>query len=329
MLTGLYKFCDMRSRAYEAEVLFRLARDGLAPRNGESPQPAWALALLSWYDMRTYGQPFDNFEEIPAWAASCLKYAESIHNPQAMAASLVLSGAFAEDAEDFKTAIRRYKKAMQIYPLLDDVYWVNIRIGLCHVSTRQYPEAIRAFQESFQRGTETGERLKRAWALANIGDTLLHQKNPQEARQKLEQACALFQDIGNKFGLVWSNLSLSKAAIELGEAARAREHAEIAGNLARQLHALTWIGKAEALLHELEAESSIPQKPARLADGEILSQRELEILQLLKSELNGPEIADRLIVSLNTVRFHTKNIYQKLGVNTRLEAIRRAKELGL
>ncbi len=52
-------------------------------------------------------------------------------------------------------------------------------------------------------------------------------------------------------------------------------------------------------------------------------------MQLLKSELTGPEIARSLVVSLNTVRFHTKHIYQKLGVNNRLEAIRRAKELGL
>jgi LuxR family maltose regulon positive regulatory protein len=62
---------------------------------------------------------------------------------------------------------------------------------------------------------------------------------------------------------------------------------------------------------------------------EMLSQRELEVLQLLKSDLNGPEMARTLVVSLNTVRYHTKNIYQKLGVNTRLEAIQRAKGLGL
>jgi LuxR family maltose regulon positive regulatory protein len=36
-----------------------------------------------------------------------------------------------------------------------------------------------------------------------------------------------------------------------------------------------------------------------------------------------------LVVSLNTVRYHTKNIYRKLGAGTRLEAIQRAKELGL
>ena len=50
---------------------------------------------------------------------------------------------------------------------------------------------------------------------------------------------------------------------------------------------------------------------------------------MLKSELSGPEIASSLFISLNTVRYHTKNIYQKLQVNSRLEAIQRAKELGL
>ncbi|MCC6271340.1 MAG: helix-turn-helix transcriptional regulator, partial [Microbacteriaceae bacterium] len=60
-----------------------------------------------------------------------------------------------------------------------------------------------------------------------------------------------------------------------------------------------------------------------------LSDRELEVLQLLRSELSGPEIAERLIVSLNTLRTHTKNIFNKLGVNNRRAAIRRAEELGL
>jgi LuxR family maltose regulon positive regulatory protein len=60
-----------------------------------------------------------------------------------------------------------------------------------------------------------------------------------------------------------------------------------------------------------------------------LSPRELDVLRLLRSDLSGPEIARELIVSLNTVRTHTKNIYMKLGVNTRREAVRRAAELDL
>ena len=60
-----------------------------------------------------------------------------------------------------------------------------------------------------------------------------------------------------------------------------------------------------------------------------LSDRELDVLRLLASELSGPDIARHLVVSLNTVRTHTKNIYAKLGVGSRREAVRRADELGL
>src|SRR3990170_3546921 len=62
---------------------------------------------------------------------------------------------------------------------------------------------------------------------------------------------------------------------------------------------------------------------------EPLSERELEVLKLLRSELSGPEIAQQLIVSLKTLRTHTKSIFNKLGVNNRRAAIRRAEELDL
>ena len=62
---------------------------------------------------------------------------------------------------------------------------------------------------------------------------------------------------------------------------------------------------------------------------EPLSERELEVLRLLGSELGGPDIARELVVSPNTVRTHTRSIYAKLGVNSRRAAVRRAAELGL
>jgi LuxR family maltose regulon positive regulatory protein len=70
-------------------------------------------------------------------------------------------------------------------------------------------------------------------------------------------------------------------------------------------------------------------RPAKNMLVEPLSERELEVLKLLRSELSGPEIAQQLIVSLNTLRTHTKNIFSKLGVNNRRAAIRRAEELDL
>jgi LuxR family maltose regulon positive regulatory protein len=68
---------------------------------------------------------------------------------------------------------------------------------------------------------------------------------------------------------------------------------------------------------------------ARQSLPEPLSERELEVLRLLGTELSGPEIARQLMVSLNTFQTHTKNIYGKLGVSGRRAAVRRAEELNL
>lgn len=68
----------------------------------------------------------------------------------------------------------------------------------------------------------------------------------------------------------------------------------------------------------------------RAAQGvELLSERELGVIRLLGTDLDGPDIARQLVVSLNTVGTHTKNIYAKLGVNNRRAAVRRAQELDL
>jgi LuxR family maltose regulon positive regulatory protein len=62
---------------------------------------------------------------------------------------------------------------------------------------------------------------------------------------------------------------------------------------------------------------------------EPLTERELELLRLFKTELSGPEIARELGIGLSTVRTHTKSIYSKLNVNNRRVAVKRAEELGL
>ena len=75
--------------------------------------------------------------------------------------------------------------------------------------------------------------------------------------------------------------------------------------------------------------SAAPRTPSRQPLVEPLSERELDVLRLLASDLDGPDIARELYVSLNTLRTHTKNIFSKLGANSRREAVRRASEIGL
>jgi LuxR family maltose regulon positive regulatory protein len=72
-----------------------------------------------------------------------------------------------------------------------------------------------------------------------------------------------------------------------------------------------------------------PRLPAPQPLIEPLSQRELDILRLFKTELSGPEIAQELVIALSTVRTHTKSIYSKLNVNSRRAAVKQAIVLGL
>ncbi|HWA35944.1 MAG TPA: LuxR C-terminal-related transcriptional regulator [Cyclobacteriaceae bacterium] len=60
-----------------------------------------------------------------------------------------------------------------------------------------------------------------------------------------------------------------------------------------------------------------------------ISKREKEVLDLIASGLSNQEIADKLFVSLNTVKTHSSNLFQKLAVRRRTQAIQRAKELRL
>jgi DNA-binding CsgD family transcriptional regulator len=99
--------------------------------------------------------------------------------------------------------------------------------------------------------------------------------------------------------------------------------------------ALFWL-KPETLLtapvfrrlRRTDVLSASPQ-PDQSVLVEPLSSRELEVLSLIDQGLSNPEIAARLTVATSTVKTHINNIYGKLSVETRVQAINRAHELGL
>jgi LuxR family maltose regulon positive regulatory protein len=80
---------------------------------------------------------------------------------------------------------------------------------------------------------------------------------------------------------------------------------------------------------ELEQTDSPKAQTARSDLIEPLSERELEVLQLIAKGLTNPEIASRLFLSLHTVKAHAHNIYGKLGVHNRTQAVTRARTLGV
>jgi LuxR family maltose regulon positive regulatory protein len=92
-----------------------------------------------------------------------------------------------------------------------------------------------------------------------------------------------------------------------------------------------YVSRLRAACGPVRGTASVPRRTdnSRGTPVDALSSRERDVLRLLGTELSGPEIARELVVSLNTVRTHTKNVYMKLGVTSRRAAVARAKELDL
>ena len=121
---------------------------------------------------------------------------------------------------------------------------------------------------------------------------------------------------------VFLNLGLPMARLLYQAAAR-----EIGRTYIAKLLAAFEEEPALARAEMAQPEMGIGPKLAILV--EPLSQRETEVLELLALGLSNREIADRLILSPHTIRSHTYNLYGKLGVHSRTQAVARARELGL
>lgn len=88
-------------------------------------------------------------------------------------------------------------------------------------------------------------------------------------------------------------------------------------------------GFIATLLSALELKAQLETNAPAPEMVNLLTARELEVLRLVAQGLKYNKIAEQLIVSLNTVRSHSKNIYSKLGVNNRTQAIQKAHDLNI
>jgi len=131
------------------------------------------------------------------------------------------------------------------------------------------------------------------------------QRKPDAALQAVVDALY----IGEKGDFVRSFLDVGTPLVPLLQAAKAQ------GISPTYTHRLLTLMTTDAL----------PQPPPM----DTLSEREREVLLLIANGLKNQAIADQLVISLNTVLYHTKNIYSKLHVTHRTQAVQRARELKL
>jgi LuxR family maltose regulon positive regulatory protein len=186
------------------------------------------------------------------------------------------------------------------------------------VSRGEHDEALRLLEEMRQSAEAAGRTGKLIEILTLEALALWERNKREQAVGTLTRALALaepegfvrtFADEGPAMG------DLLSAALE----ARQRGHLDAANRVPA-----LYIAK---LLAALAQEATTPRADARLP--EPLSERELEVLTLIAAGMSNKEIAGRLFVSVTTVKTHINNLYRKLDARSRIQAVARARELGL
>jgi LuxR family maltose regulon positive regulatory protein len=206
------------------------------------------------------------------------------------------------------------------------------------------PGEARAYLAAVPEGRSEQAETRTARAMIHLSET-----DPELALDSLRDVVGGEAPVGHPIALVEAHILTAQAYREMGyrsDAIRATEQALAAAEEERiilpfvvceglpLLEALPTHATAHgALVIEIREAmaGSAPTRSTATDDAGVapLSPSELRVLRYLPTNLTRPEIAAELFVSLNTVNTHIRNIYAKLGVNGRSEAVRSAREMKL
>ena len=192
--------------------------------------------------------------------------------------------------------------------------WVLLARG----QALQAHECLTAFLEASQTSAPASEVLRALLLKALALDAF----DPSEAALAvLEEAMALAEPQGCVRAFVDLGGPMRRLLDKATQGARPRYTAMLLKAMQKQLVAM-----APAATNPAKAQEP-PSTPRALT--EPLSQRELEVLTLIYKGLSNQEIGQKLFVSLSTVKWHNQNIFDKLDVQRRTEAVAQAHELNL
>ena len=257
---------------------------------------------------------------------------EEFDYPRGMAISLQLMAEISALEQDYGQAQKLYRQSLTTYQKISDRVGVTQTLhglGLAAHKLRDDLAAKQYFQQALETATEVQLLPLTLFVLAGIGTFLVESGPPEQGLAALmfvEQHPA-------------SNQIIKKRARQFLDSHKVEYPPDT-------LAALQSNGEApelDGLINTLLAELSVPLAPT---DGsfasvgatvhpltqplmEPLSERELEVLQLLSEGLTNQQIAKKLFIVTGTVKKHTSTIYGKLGVSNRTQAVARARELNL
>jgi LuxR family maltose regulon positive regulatory protein len=287
-------------------------------------------------------------EEADAAMAQLLDFARSFSDPAVLALAQSCQARLAVMQGDLEVALRWLETII----LLDEVmvWWLEIpavtacRVLVAEGSTASLQEAEQRLQQLVQQNQKQHNSCHLVESLTLLSLTHAGQDRLDEAVASLERAIVLAEPGGFMRPFIESGAPMADLLNRL------RDRKNESRFIERILSVLTGEEAGIQLAPELsshpETNDSVdasgrpaagseapPRRQASAANqavkSESLTNREIEVLELLGQRFYNREIAEQLGIALDTVKNHLKNIYKKLRVNGRREAEAKARELGI
>lgn len=218
-----------------------------------------------------------------------------------------------------------------LYPS-QDAYLTLARVLIARRNTRQLLQLLNRLSQSAEAGGRIGDVIE---ILILTGLALQLQGNTAEALFAVQRALSLaqpegyvriFADEGEPMRMLLAECDQNESTWDRWphrrEGAHFRPYIQKLLSAFRVRNSPLQSGKHNpAQTRQEAAQSALPAEP--------LTERELQVLRLVAAGLSNQEIAGKLVIALGTVKTHINNIFGKLGVATRTQAVARAQELGL
>jgi tetratricopeptide (TPR) repeat protein len=259
-LESLDWFCLMRGRHREAESLFQLAREQLAPGPGEKPHPVWA---------RIVARHPDPAEDRQAQIEQSLHMAQKRGDQEETAYCLRALGEVAFNAEDYAKALPLYEESLAHYRTLDDGFNVAATLDKLAQTYRLWGEpekAIECARQSLDLSCEIGDRFWAASSLVNTGVIAFYTGNYAESEGYLREANTIYREMGHRAGVASSNLAMSKLAHVRGDHDKGKALVEEALEIAMDIGNEHIAQSARRLLGEKVDEGPAEPEPVAVMD---------------------------------------------------------------
>ncbi len=316
----------LRQGNHERAHHYALTANQLCEQKDDHWFMAYCLTTLGEValEMKTYGAAKKHFE-----AAYLLR--QEIHDPEGMALALVNLGDIAFQQQSLDEALRCYNESRTLYQQINDpggLARVLCGLSRTYLSLRDYQAAAETCRKALQLAM-TIEYIPVLLQLLIIAGELCYAVQNQSRGLEV-LALVVNHAAANHTSRTEVQQFLARHNIaELPSLLTGYDLQNIGSLLQMGLN-IEW-----ALLEVEDAQSTKPSPDPshiRAANQSLLdplSPRELEVLSYIITGLQNREIADKLVVSLNTVKTHINNIYSKLSITNRVQAVARARELGI